>query len=161
MFGCVAIALSLGGAVPASKIPAVGDIAPPTQLTLINGTKLKLEDMRGQVVVLNFWATWCVPCRKELPLLDRYYQLQKPRGLRVFAVTTEDSLPLFKLKKLFSVMTIEPTRKIGGAFQPIGDAVPTNYIIDRSGKVRYAKAAAFTLDDLNRELVPLLDERAP
>jgi cytochrome c biogenesis protein CcmG/thiol:disulfide interchange protein DsbE len=157
---CLAVLLALGGA-SESKAPVVGEIAPPSELTLLDGTKVKLSDLHGQVVVLNLWATWCVPCRKELPLLDRYYQIQKPRGLRVFAVTTEDSLPLYRLKPLFAAMTIEPTRKISGTFKKINDAVPTNYIIDRAGKVRYAKAGAFTLDTLNQELVPLLNERAP
>ncbi len=126
----------------------------------MDGSKVSSADLRGQVVVLNFWATWCVPCKKELPLLDRYYEMQKAHGLRVFAITTEDSLPLYQLKKLFAVMHIQPTRKIKGKYDTLG-GVPTNYIIDRAGRIRYAKAAAFDLDDLNRELVPLLAEPVP
>ena len=92
--------------VSASGPIKVGMVAPPFELTLMDGSKVSLVDLRGQVVVLNFWATWCVPCKQELPLLDRYYELQKAHGLRVFAITTEDSLQPFQLKKLFAVMHI-------------------------------------------------------
>ena len=143
-----------------AKAPKVGDVAPDFQMTLVDGSKVSMADLRGKVVVLNFWATWCVPCRKELPTLDAYYDVQQKAGLRVFAVTTEDSLPLYQLKKLFAVMHIPAVRKIKGPYE-IMTGVPTNYVIDRSGHVRYAKAGAFDLDELNRLLVPLLKEPAP
>jgi cytochrome c biogenesis protein CcmG/thiol:disulfide interchange protein DsbE len=144
----------------ASSLPKVGEPAPATTITLVDGTKLTLADLRGKVVVLNFWATWCVPCRTELPLLDRYYELQRRAGLRVFAVTTEGSLPLFQMKKLFAAMHIPAARKITGRYADV-KAVPTNYVIDRSGRIRYAKAGAFELDEMNAILVPLLREPAP
>ena len=153
------MALLLAQPTPA-KLPKIGEPAPDFQLTLVDGSKVSLADLRGKVVVLNFWATWCVPCRTELPTLDAYYQVQAPHGLRVFAVTTEDSVPLFQLRKLFGAMHMSPVRKIKG---PYGDntAVPTNIVIDRAGRVRYAKAGAFDLDDLNATLVPLLREPSP
>jgi cytochrome c biogenesis protein CcmG, thiol:disulfide interchange protein DsbE len=159
LFCLLLLPLSLNGA-GMSKKPVIGEIAPDAELTLVDGTKLNLAEMRGDVVVLNFWATWCIPCRTELPTLDTYYQLQKRHGLRVYAVTTEGSVPLFKLRPLFERLKIAPAKKIKGPYGPIDGAVPTNYIIDRSGKVRYAKAGAFTLEVLNQELVPLLREKA-
>ena len=154
--GIGAAALMLVGA----KAPKVGDMAPDFQMTLVDGTKVSMADLRGKVVVLNFWATWCVPCRQELPTLDTYYQARQKAGLRVFAVTTEDSVPLFELKKLFAVMHIPAVRKIKGPYE-IMTGVPTNYVIDRSGHIRYAKAGAFDLDALNETLIPLLNEPAP
>lgn len=147
-------------AVAAPK-PVVGQPAPDAELVLIDGTKLRLSEMRGDVVVLNIWATWCAPCRRERPLLNSYYALQKAHGLRVYALSTEDSLPLYRLKPLFEKLTIQPTRRIKGPYAAIDGAVPSNYVIDRSGVLRYAEAAAFDLDDLNRELVPLLNEPRP
>ncbi|WP_242186441.1 TlpA disulfide reductase family protein [Sphingomonas sp. CARO-RG-8B-R24-01] len=143
-----------------AKQPKVGDLAPPFVVTLIDGSKISSEQLRGQVVVLNFWATWCGPCKAELPLLDAYYELQKVHGLKVYAIATEDSVPAFQLRKLFAQLHITPARGIKGPYDTLG-AVPTNFIIDRSGHVRYAKASAFGLDALNAELVPLLKEAAP
>ena len=155
-------ALALAGlAVPVSaKEPKVGQIAPDFILTLVDGTKIPSSALRGQVVVLNFWATWCVPCRTELPTLDAFYVARKDAGLRVFAVTTEDSLPLYELRKLFAAMHIQPARGLKGPFHE-GDAVPTNFVIDRAGRVRYAAAGAFDLAELNRVIIPLLNEPAP
>ena len=156
---CAALGIAALALLGASK-PTVGQPAPPFQLTLIDGSKVTLDQLRGNVIVLNFWATWCVPCRSELPLLDGYYNMQRNTGLKVFAITTEDSLQLYQLKKLFAVMHITPIRHIKGPYD-ILNAVPTNYIIDREGVVRYAKAGAFDLDDLNAQLVPLLKEPIP
>lgn len=158
-FRILVLAVLTASLTGASK-PKVGEMAPAFEITLVDGTKVTSAELRGQVVVLNFWATWCVPCRTELPLLDRYYDLQKKAGLRVFAVTTEGSLPLRQMRKLFAVMKIPAARRISGAYADVR-AVPTNYIIDRAGRVRYAKVAAFDLDGLNANIVPLLREPAP
>lgn len=155
----VAAALLLASPV-AARQPKVGEVAPPAELTLVDGRKLSLTELRGQVVVLNFWATWCVPCRTELPTLDAYYELQKGHGLRVFAITTEDSLPLSRLAKLFAAMHMPAAKRVKGPYSDVR-AVPTNYVIDRAGRIRYAKAGAFDLQSLNEVLVPLLKEPAP
>ncbi|MFZ2994943.1 TlpA family protein disulfide reductase [Sphingobium sp.] len=135
----------------------VGQPAPAFELTLVDGKKVALTDLKGQVVLLNFWATWCVPCRKELPTLDAYYAINKAHGLRVFAITTEGSVPTSRLEKLFAAMTIPSARKVRGPYGPL-TGVPTNFIIDRSGTLRYARSGAFDLDALNRLLIPLLNE---
>lgn len=156
----MAASVAPGPATATAAAVKIGERAPDFELTLIDGSKVRSADLRGQVVVLNFWATWCGPCKAELPLLDNYYRLRKDNGLRVFAVATEDSLPAYKLKPLFAAMTIPSARRIKGPFTVLG-ALPTNYIIDRAGIVRYAKTGAFDLDDLNGLLVPLMREPAP
>jgi peroxiredoxin len=143
-----------------AKDPKVGQPAPEFELTLIDGSKVKLSELRGNVVVLNYWATWCVPCKQELPLLDRYYRLQKSHGLRVFAITTEDSASLRELKDVFRILEIPSARRLRGPYRPEG-GVPTNFVIDKAGRLRLAQAGAFDLDALNALLVPLLNEPAP
>ena len=161
--GSVGRRLALGAAaliaLAGAKAPSVGQPAPDFAVKLMDGSKVSLADLRGQVVVLNFWATWCGPCKRELPLLDAYYRARKENGLRVFAITTEDSLPNSALKNLFAAMAITPIKGIKGPYG-VKTGVPTNHIIDRHGVVRYAKSAALDLADLNRELVPLLSEPA-
>jgi peroxiredoxin len=143
-----------------AKDPKVGDKAPDFELTLIDGSIVRLSELKGQVVLLNFWATWCAPCKVELPILDGYYRLRRDAGLKAFAITTEGSLPLYKLKKVFALMAIPSAKRIKGPYNNLG-AVPTNYVIDRSGFIRYAKAAALSLADLNQILIPLLKEPKP
>jgi hypothetical protein len=85
------------------------------------------------------------------------YDIQRKHGLRAFAVTTEDSLPLQRLKPLFAAMTIPAVKRSSGPYAEVS-AVPMNYIIDRAGRLRYARAGAFDLDTLNAVIVPLLQE---
>jgi cytochrome c biogenesis protein CcmG, thiol:disulfide interchange protein DsbE len=137
--------------------PVVGKPSPDFTITLVDKSKIDFAALKGQVVVINFWATWCVPCRTELPLLDAYYRKLAPHGLKVFAITTEDSVPINQLRKLFAALAISSGRRITGGYD-IMSGVPTNYVIDRKGVVRYAKAGALELDDLNSVIVPLLNE---
>jgi thiol-disulfide isomerase/thioredoxin len=158
------LALAAAGAAsraaPASAAPRVGERAPEFELTLIDNSKVRLSELRGLVVLLNFWATWCGPCRTELPMLDRYYRIRRENGLRVFAVATEGSLPVFQLRPLFAAMAIPSARRIRGPYETL-DAMPTNYVIDRAGMIRYAAAGAFNLARLDALMVQLLNERAP
>ena len=151
----------VAGACPATAAePVVGRIAPNFQVTTLDGRKLSLSDFRGQVVVLNFWATWCGPCKVELPLLNSYYKARARYGLRVLAVTTQDSLPLADLKPLAAALAIPMVRDLRGPYGTL-EGVPTNYVIDRDGVLRYGEAGAFSLDDLNTILTPLLNRQAP
>ena len=141
--------------------PKIGEPAPGFRAVTFSHEKLSLKDLAGDVVILNFWATWCVPCRKELPLLDRYYRARRDVGLRVLAVATENSVPEEYLTPLAKVLALPLIRIFNGPYGPIDDAVPSNFIIDRAGVLRYAKAGALDLDDMNNVLVPLLREAAP
>jgi peroxiredoxin len=156
----VAFLVACGIAGAAQSAPKVGQPAPDFTVTTFGGHKVKLADLKGDVIVLNFWATWCAPCRKELPLLEGAFKAYNKYGFQVLAVATENSVPEYELRPLAAKMTIPFVKDIRGPYQDLG-AVPTNYIIDRSGKLVYAKAAAFDPDSLNAIIVPLLQQPIP
>lgn len=135
--------------------------APDFTARTFDGREVSLADYKGQVLIINFWATWCGPCKKELPLLDSYYSAaaEHSYGLKILAVTTEDSLPARDLKPLANLVHFDMARYFHGPYRSL-NAVPTNFIIDRNGILRYAKAEAFDLDRLNELLIPLLNEPA-
>jgi cytochrome c biogenesis protein CcmG/thiol:disulfide interchange protein DsbE len=144
----------------AQSAPKVGQPAPDFTVTTFGGHTVKLADLKGDVIILNFWATWCGPCRVELPLLEAYFRIYNKYGFQVLAVATEDSVPDNQLKPLAAQLTIPLVKRMKGPYHDL-DGVPTNYIIDRSGKLVYAKATALDLDSLNTIIVPLLNEPVP
>jgi thiol-disulfide isomerase/thioredoxin len=140
--------------------PTVNKPAPDFQVETFDGQHLRLSDFKGQVVILNFWATWCGPCKRELPLLNGYYRLRQDRGLRVLAIATEDSVPESKLRPLAAVVSFPLVRRLRGPYRVL-EGLPTNYVIDRAGVLRLARTGAFDLDQLNAVLIPLLSEPDP
>lgn len=138
----------------------VGNPAPKFTLITYDKQRITLEDLKGQVIVLNYWATWCGPCKRELPLLDAY--VRRHPELKVYAVATEDSVPPAKLKPLAAILSFPLIAHIlGSGYGLVSNALPTNYVIDRAGIVRYAKAEAFDLETLNAVVGPILAEPAP
>jgi cytochrome c biogenesis protein CcmG, thiol:disulfide interchange protein DsbE len=155
-FICMAAVIGIGVA-SNKKTPGVGERAPDFQATTFEGQKLSLADLKGQVVVLNFWATWCGPCKKELPLLEDYYRRQRGAGLAVLAVATEDSLTPFQLRPLAKVLTLQMVKRFKGDYGDIR-YLPTNFVIDRQGILRYAESGGFTEETMDEVLRPLLAE---
>jgi cytochrome c biogenesis protein CcmG/thiol:disulfide interchange protein DsbE len=146
----------------AERDPVVGQPAPDFHASTMDGQHVRLADLKGQVVVVNFWATWCGPCRNELPLLDGYARMAKGQGLRVLAVDYNDqSASPQQLRDIARKASLSFVFRFDGDYRPIGGAVPTSFVIDRAGVLRYAAAGAFTLDGLNALIAPLLSEAAP
>lgn len=155
-----AASTALAGAADAQ--PGLNRAAPPFTIITFDGRSISLDELRGEVVVLNYWATWCAPCRVELPVLASYFRRHAGKGLKMFALKdASDHRPNDDLAPLLKSVPFLAKRLNGRGYGSIDGAVPTNYVIDRSGILRYARAGAFDFDSLDVVVTPLLDEPAP
>jgi cytochrome c-type biogenesis protein len=145
---------------PSASNPAAGaEPAPEVDLTTLDGKPLKVSELRGQVVLLNFWATWCVPCRSEIPSLNAMQRDLSGRGLTVLGVTTEDSADL--VRDYQKDVRQEYTVALGDAGVANKYAVgvlPTTFIIDRQGRVRHKIIGEKSRAQFEALINPLLDE---
>jgi len=124
------------GAVPA-VVPATP--APDFTLRTMGGPNLRLAEQRGQVVVLNFWATWCGPCRQEMPHLNRLYEKYKASGFVLLGVNVDDDVRnatevAGKLNIKFPVL-LDTDKKVSKLYDM--STMPATIVIDREGRVRY------------------------
>ena len=118
----------------------VGKVAPDFQLPDLNDKEIRLSDYRGKVVFLNFWATWCKPCREEMPSMEVLYKNFEKDGLVILAVsidrvTTKKEIPPFvkSLNLTFPVL-VDSWGQTDKRYKLMG--VPETYIIDREGTLR-------------------------
>jgi peroxiredoxin len=105
-------------------------------LSDLNGTKWTLRALAGKVVLVNFWATWCPPCRKELPDLQALYQRFGPQGFVILAISDEDSgkvKPFVTEQKLTYPVLLDSGRKVNQLFQVEG--IPKSFVYGRDGKL--------------------------
>ena len=105
-------------------------------LTDLRGNSWTLKELRGKVVLLNFWATWCPPCRKEMPDLEALYTRFQSQGLVVLAISDEDSekvKPFIAERKITYPVLLDPGRKVNDLFQIEG--IPKSFVYDRNGKL--------------------------
>ncbi len=112
-------------------------LAPDVQFAKLDGGNLRLTDLRGRVVVLNFWATWCIPCRSEIPALSSMEKAMAPSGLTIVGVSYDDTAEL--IQEFQKGLKQEYTVVLGGkdvGTQLPASPLPTTYIIDRQGHIR-------------------------
>jgi peroxiredoxin len=121
-----------GITVPRDKVDPIDFTLP-----LLNGTRQKLSDLKGKVVFLNFWATWCPPCRQEMPSMETLYQRFKGQGLEVLAVDCQeeagDVSAFMRRNKLSFPAALDESGGVSGSYGI--EAIPTTYVIGRDGKI--------------------------
>lgn len=152
-----AAALSLlCGAASAMK---VGDAAPDFTRTAIDGKQVQLSRYRGQLVLLNFWASWCAPCREEMPLFSRWQRELGPKGLQVIGVSMDDDLA--EVNRFLAAYPVTYPIVMGDArfAEHFGGVlgVPLSYLVDARGRVVARYQGEVDLPKLEakvRELLP-------
>src|ERR1700744_5687333 len=123
----------------AATANAAGDPPAPTfSLPARGGTTIDLSQYKGQVVMINFWASWCGPCRQEMPLLENMYQKYKPLGFTLLGVNVEpeqkDAENFLKQTPVTFPVLFDAKSKVSGLYNVQGR--PTTIFIDRKGNVR-------------------------
>jgi peroxiredoxin len=105
-------------------------------LTDLQSKSWHLRDLRGKVVLVNFWATWCPPCRKEMPDLQALYDKYKDQGLVVLAISDEEAAkvtPFISERKISYPVMLDPGRKVNDLYQVEG--IPKSFVYDRQGQL--------------------------
>lgn len=130
--------LAMGLSVPAAAV-TIQDTAPDFTLKSLEGSNLRLEEYRGQVVLINFWASWCGPCRQEMPLLDRLHQRYVDTGFAVLGINVEGEVApaqelIDKVPVTFPVL-IDEGQLVSELYRL--EAMPSTVVVDRDGVVRY------------------------
>jgi cytochrome c-type biogenesis protein len=136
------------------------ELAPEVHFQTLAGQEFTLGQLRGNVVLLNFWATWCIPCREEIPVLNAMQHELEPRGLRIVGASLEDTAEgvesyqkeVRKFEYQVLVGGDEAKAKFGGT------PLPTTYLIDREGRIRQKIIGARDRAGWEAAVKPLLDE---
>jgi thiol-disulfide isomerase/thioredoxin len=134
--------------------PQKGSVAPDFSLkSLSDGKEVRLSSLRGRAVLVNFWATWCEPCKIEMPSLVDLQKKYGPQGLQIVGVAMDDAddkeISTFAHKMGVNYLVVRGTEKVGDLYGGV-DRLPVTYYLDRSGKVAdetMGMAGEATLED--------------
>ena len=170
LFGFVLFALlrrtdeaAASASVDRSVVPmAVDYSAPQLSLQNLNGTTESLEDFRGKVVLVNNWATWCPPCKAEMPTLQAFYDKYRDEGFTIIAINdgdpTEDVLQFEEDYQLSFPIWLDPKYyATEQAFKTMN--LPSSFVIDRAGTVRLMWVGAISRRMLDEYVTPIIKEQ--
>jgi peroxiredoxin len=148
------IALATGPTAPGE----VGSPAPDFSLEDTAGRTVTLGDYRGKVVLINFWATWCLPCRAEMPELESIYRARRGDGFEVVAIDLQESdaevQPFMEELGLTFPALLDRDGFVSRAYR--ARALPSSFLVDRQGTIRYVKIGPLTFDTISEELGKLI-----
>jgi peroxiredoxin len=159
------LALAVGAACNKDPGPQVGQPVPDFSLPDLEGRIHRLSELRGKVVVLNFWATWCPPCVDEMPSLERLNDSLQSKGVEVVAVSVDERFSdigefVEKYRVSFTVLH-DDGKKVSRSYQTF--KYPETYIVDREGRLRSKVVGPrdWSAPTVIRDMVELLKEESP
>lgn len=133
------------GAAPTERLK-VGDPAPDFLLAQLGGDPVQLSKLRGKTVFINFWATWCAPCKDEMPIIQQFYQQHRNDNVVVLAVNVKDNADsakgYFKDNGLSMPVLLDYTGNVPGGYRVTG--YPESYFVDKNGKIGQFHIGPFT-----------------
>lgn len=143
-----------------SAAPQIGFAAPDFDLEALDGGRIKLADLRGKVVMVNLWASWCPPCRAEMPDLIKYYNEHQAEGLVLLAIDSEDdkdaAQQFIREKQMPFPVLFDPNALAARTFGSKG--LPSTFLIDRTGAVRFSWTGQISPATLDQRVTPLLTQ---
>lgn len=143
---------------PPADVSEEDRAAAPWQVTLTDGRVLTSETLRGKVVLVNFWATWCPYCRKEKPVIDSFWQDYRNRGFEVVSISVDDppdKIAAWMADKDYTFMAAPTNASVGAAFGHVA-SVPTSFVVDAEGRIRHRIAGQVHYPRLEKLVLPLL-----
>jgi cytochrome c biogenesis protein CcmG/thiol:disulfide interchange protein DsbE len=158
----LALVLTLSPSARATSL-VIGQAAPPIALTTLNGQKIDTRNLCGKVIIVTFWATWCGPCREELPVLSRYVERNTQKGLVVLGFSLDSADQLDEVQAVTRTLNF-PVGLLGNAHVPGYGRIwhlPVSSIIDRNGRLAdngwKDESPAWTSERLEKLVTPLLN----
>ena len=126
----------------------------------IEGKKVSLSQFKGKVIILDFWATWCVPCKEEIPWFIELQKKYGDRGLQIVGVSVDDTMNQAKkyateMKMNYPILLAEGKEDILKAYDPI-KGIPVSIVIDREGRIAARHEGIAKMDVFEKEILPLL-----
>lgn len=135
-----------------------GQLAPHFTSLALSGGETALVDYAGDVIVVNFWATWCPPCKAEMPGINAFYEAHQADGLVVLAVNVKESeslvRPFIETNNFTFPVLLDPAGSVVNQYQV--RSFPTTVIIDRDGIVRHIQVGMISEAELDKIVAPLL-----
>ena len=143
---------------PPADVSEENRAAPPWRVTLTDGRLLTSDDLRGKVVLVNFWATWCPYCRKEKPVIESFWEDHRKRGFEVVSISVDDpseTIAEWMADKDYAFMAAPTNASVAAAFGDVA-SVPTSFIVDAEGRIRHKIAGQVHYPRLEKLVTPLL-----
>ena len=139
VLGCLIFTLAVSSAMLIPAWSETSGPAPNFTLTDGDGNTVSLEDLRGQVVMINFWASWCGPCREEMPLLEQIHQRYEPLGFTLLGINVEenssDAVNWLRDRPVSFPILFDPENGVSQLYDVV--AMPSTVLVDRQGNVRF------------------------